>query len=104
VINYNSGILDIFINGKLQQSFNGGSIPYMKLDNITIGEKNGLHGGICNVVYFSDALNIKQVYYLYTSVKDLNPPILMNYYDSLYLSSIKVENATEKIGLNQIAN
>jgi len=34
----------------------------------------------------------------------LNPPILMNYYDSLYLSSIKVENATEKIGLNQIAN
>ena len=104
VINYNSGILDIFMNGKLQQSFNGGSIPYMSLDNITIGEKNGLHGGICNVVYFSDALNIKQVYYLYTSVKDLNPPILMNYYDSLYLSSLKVQNATEKIGLNQIAN
>jgi len=84
VINYNSGILDIFINGKLQKSIDIGSIPYMTLDNITIGEKNGLNGGICNVVYFSDALNINQVYYMYTSVKDLNPPIMTNYYETIF--------------------
>ena len=103
VVNYSSGILDIFINGKLQQSFKG-HIPYMIMDNITIGEKNGLHGGICNVVYFSKALNIKQVYYLYTSVKELNPPIMLNYYDSLYLSSLKVDNAVELFGLTKKSN
>jgi hypothetical protein len=90
VINYNSGILDIFINGKLIQSFYKGGISYMTLDNITIGDTNGLQGGICNVVYFSNALNIKQVYYLYTSVKDLNPPIMTKYYD--YINFTQVEN------------
>ena len=39
---------------------------------------------------------------IYNSVKLLNPPILLNYYDSLYLSSLKVENITQQIGLNQI--
>ena len=103
VVNYESGILDIFINGELQQSFKS-IIPYMSNDDLNIGETDGVHGGICNIVYFNEPLNIKQIYYLYHSMKDLSPPIGLNYYDRLYISSLKVENATNFIGLNQISN
>jgi len=101
VINYKSGILDIFINGELIQSFKG-YIPYMKKDNITSGDKNGIHGGICNVVYFDKSLNLVQIQNVYNSVKDFNPPILLNFYDDLYISYLNVENLSQMIGLNQI--
>ena len=101
VINYKSGILDIFINGELIQSFKG-YIPYMKKDNITSGDKGGIHGGICNVVYFDKSLNLVQIQNVYNSVKNLNPPILLNFYDDLYIGSLKVENLTQMIGLDQI--
>ena len=101
VINYKSGILDIFINGELIQSFKG-YIPYMKKDNITSGDKNGIHGGICNVVYFDKSLNLVQIQNVYNSVKDFNPPILLNFYDDLYVGSLTIENLTQMIGLNQI--
>ena len=101
VINYKSGILDIFINGELIQSFKG-YIPYMRKDDITSGDKDGIHGGICNVVYFDKSLNLVQIQNVYNSVKDLNPPILLNFYDDLYIGSLKVENLTQMLGLNQI--
>jgi hypothetical protein len=101
VINYKSGILDIFINGELIQSFKG-YIPYMKKDNITSGDKNGIHGGICNVLYFDKSLNLVQIQNVYNSVKDFNPPILLNFYDDLYISYLNVENLSQMIGLNQI--
>jgi hypothetical protein len=74
IINYNGGILDIFLNGELVKSVNG-VIPYYTLDNLTIGEENGLKGGICNVVYFRNALTKNNIYYLYNTVKDNTPPI-----------------------------
>ena len=101
VINYNSGILDIFINGELSQSFKS-YIPYMRKDNITSGDKNGISGGICNVVYFEKSLNLVQIQNIYNSVKDFNPPILINFYDDLYVNSLKIENITHMLGLNQI--
>jgi hypothetical protein len=101
VINYKSGILDIFINGELIQSFKS-YIPYMRKDNITSGDKNGNHGGICNVVYFDKSLNLVQIQNLYNSVKDLSPPILLNFYDNLYIRSLKIENITHMLRLNQI--
>jgi hypothetical protein len=101
VINYKSGILDIFINGELIQSFKS-YIPYMRKDNITCGDKNGNHGGICNVVYFDKSLNLVQIQNLYNSVKDLNPPILLNFYDNLFIHSLKIENITHALRLNQI--
>jgi hypothetical protein len=101
VINYKSGILDIFINGELIQSFKS-YIPYMRKDNITSGDKNGNHGGICNVVYFDKSLNLVQIQNLYNSVKDLNPPILLNFYDNLFIHSLKIENITQMLRLNQI--
>ena len=74
----------------------------MRKDNITSGDKNGIHGGICNVLYFDKSLNLVQIQNVYNSVKDFNPPILLNFYDDLYISSLKVENLSQMIGLNQI--
>jgi hypothetical protein len=75
IINYNSGVLDIFLNGELVKS-SVGVVPYYTLDNLTIGQDNGIKGGICNVVYFKHALNTLNMYYLYNMVKEKNPPIL----------------------------
>jgi hypothetical protein len=77
IINYDGSILDIFINGKLEKSFKE-IIPYMKNDNITVGSENGIHAGICNVIYFDTNLSLEKIGYIYNSVKMLNPPILLN--------------------------
>ena len=101
IINYDGNILDIFINEKLEKSFNE-IIPYMKNDNITVGSENGIHAGICNVIYFNTNLSLEKIGYIYNSVKMLNPPILLNYYDRLYTSSLQIENVTYDIGLKQV--
>jgi len=75
LINYNGGILDIFLNGELVKS-DLGVVPYYTIDNLTIGQDNGIKGGICNVVYFSRAINSSNIYYLYNMVKDKTPPVL----------------------------
>ena len=75
IINYNGGVLDIFLNGELVKS-DIGVVPYMTYDNLTIGEDDGIKGGICNVVYFKQALNSSNIYYLYNMVKDRSPPVL----------------------------
>jgi hypothetical protein len=75
IINYNGGILDIFLNGELVKSVVG-VVPYYKLENLTIGEDNGIKGGICNVVYFRKQLSASNIYYLYNMVKNRSPPIL----------------------------
>jgi hypothetical protein len=75
IINYSGGILDIFINGELVKS-NIGVVPYYKLDNLTIGQNNGIEGGICNVVYFRKPVTATNIYYLYNMVKNKSPPVL----------------------------
>jgi hypothetical protein len=75
IINYNGGVLDIFLNGELVKS-DIGVVPYMTYDNLTIGEDDGIKGGICNVIYFKRALNSSNIYYLYNMVKDRSPPVL----------------------------
>ena len=74
IINYNGGILDIFINGELVKS-EIGVVPYYTLDNLTIGEDNGIKGGICNVVYFKRALTATNIYVLYNMIKNKDLPI-----------------------------
>ena len=77
ILNYNGGILDIFLNGELVKSAIG-VVPYHTLDNLTIGQDNGLNGGICNVVYFRHALNSINLYFIYNVVKNHNPPVVDN--------------------------
>jgi len=74
LFNYNGGTMDIFLNGVLVSS-SIGVVPYYTLDSLTIGEDAGIKGGICNVLYFKKDLTSSDIYYLYTMVKDKNPPI-----------------------------
>jgi hypothetical protein len=64
LVNYQGGTLDIFINGKLRSTTNN-ITPLMSYDGITVGEDNGLSGGICNVVYFPEPLTIAEINTLY---------------------------------------
>lgn len=63
VINYNGGILDIFLNGELVKSSNG-VIPYQKLDLLTVGSDSGIKGGINDVVYYKNPLSLSSIYYI----------------------------------------
>ena len=74
IINYVGGTLDIFLNNELVKS-EIEVVPYMALDNLTIGTDGGINGGICNVVYFKDPLTAPNIYYLYNLVKDKTPPV-----------------------------
>jgi hypothetical protein len=73
IINYNGGVLDVFINGELVKS-DIGVVPYYTIDSLTIGENNGLKGGICNVIYFNKPLTGSKIHNLYNSVKLKTPP------------------------------
>jgi len=74
IINYNGGTLDIFLNGELVKS-SIEVLSWMKYDTLTVGSKNGIRGGMCNLNYFNKSLNVQQIYYLYNFVKDNTPPV-----------------------------
>ena len=79
VINYVSGVLDIFMDTKLIGSFPQ-VIPYNSSDNLTVGDgdgvNKGLNGGICNVVFYGNVLRKKRMDFNYEYLKNKNPPTL----------------------------
>ena len=75
VINYDGGILDVFMNSKLLASFNN-VVPYMSQDNITIGYTNGIGGGVCNVVYFPQSISKERIDINYNILSKKNPPVI----------------------------
>lgn len=87
IINYNGGTLDIFLNGELVKS-SIEVIPYYSFDNLTIGENDGIKGGICNVVYFRKPLTSTNVYYLYNTVKERTPPVLNDSNETILVKNI----------------
>ena len=74
VINYINGTLDVFLNGKLIGTYDG-VIPYMSSDIVSIGDDNGLSGGICNLVYFPTHISKNRIDTNYFMFKGKNPPI-----------------------------
>lgn len=74
ILNVQGGTLDIFINGEIVKSVPG-MVPYMTLDQLTIGTNNGISGGICNLIYFNRPLTYNNIYYLYNSGKNQIIPI-----------------------------
>jgi hypothetical protein len=74
IINYDGGTLDVFLNGELVRSVIG-VIPYITLDELTIGASNGILGNICNFVYYADPLTVAHISYIYSSMKNENPPV-----------------------------
>ncbi len=75
VINYDSGTLDIYINAKLVASFPN-TLPYMSMDQITVGDDNGIGGGVCNVVYFPSAISKERIDINYRILSNKNPPVI----------------------------
>ena len=73
VVNYDHGTMDVFLNGVLVGSLQSVS-PYMSLDNIVIGSSNGLYGGVCNVNFYKENLNLTYIQDAYKSLKNSNPP------------------------------
>lgn len=77
VLNYNRNTVDLFINGRLERSFLMTSVlpTYNDLDQITVGDKNGIQGAICNVSFYNHSLSLQQITYSYNMLQSQNPPI-----------------------------
>jgi len=79
VVNYNSNIVDLFINGILETSFafapNFNLPNYNDGDIIKIGSNDGLYGSICNIRYYQDVLTKSEIINKYNSLVLKNPPI-----------------------------
>lgn len=78
VYNYTKSSVDLFVNGELvatktsRSSVNEG----LSMDDIlSIGQENGLSGGICNVVYFKTPLFKYEIENMYNLNKMKDPPI-----------------------------
>ena len=78
VLNYNRNQVEIYMNGTLDRTFDlKNNMPlYDDLDTITIGQDNGIQGGICNVAYFRHPLSPEQITLSYnaTILADLPLP------------------------------
>jgi|TARA_B110000285_G_scaffold198245_1_gene230547 hypothetical protein len=75
VINYDSGYMDVFLNGELVGT-KGTVSPYMKFDVVSAGANRGIEGGICNVVYYDRILSKGEIDINYNLLSELNPPLL----------------------------
>jgi len=75
VINYDAGILDVFMDGELVYS-QPGLIPFMSTDTVVVGDTEGIKGGICNVVYFASHISKTRIKTNYNYLKNNNPPVI----------------------------
>ena len=75
VVNYDGGTMDVFLNGELVGS-RPNIAPYMKYENVSVGENNGIEGGMCNVVYYNHILTKGAVSMMYRMLRDKQNPIL----------------------------
>ena len=77
VLNYDSGTLDIFYNGELVQSSINIS-PNVTYHDLTVGTDNGPNGGICNLTYYKEPLDIISINNLYKMSKLKDTPDIPN--------------------------
>jgi hypothetical protein len=74
-INFNSGVIDIFINGSLVSSTDGNMITDYK-SNINVGNDNeNTLMKICNLCFYTENLSLDSIVHIYNSSKDVDPPI-----------------------------
>jgi hypothetical protein len=74
VINYDGGNMDVFLNGKLVGT-QPNIAPYMSYDSVNSGENKGIHGGICNVMYYNKTLSRSDITMTYNLLKHLDTPV-----------------------------
>ena len=75
LVQQRGGTLDVFLNGELVASANE-VVPFMKYDVLTVGSRNGINGGVCNVLFFRRPLMQHQIQWMYSANKRSSPPIL----------------------------
>jgi hypothetical protein len=76
VVNYDGGNVDVFLNGKLVAS-EGGSVPYMKYDNVIVGNDEGIPGGACNILYYHNPIHKTSIEWLYEYFRRFTPPVIV---------------------------
>ena len=99
IINYDGGTLDVFLNGDLVRTTIE-VIPYITMDALTIGATDGIIGNICNFVYYTNALTTTNIFYIYNSMKNENPPAPKKTNDTIVS---KIEGGAIIVG-NQIGS
>ena len=78
VFNYTGNVVDLFINGSLNHTFNfdNRNIPtYLANDIMEIGSDGGFNGAICNIKYYTTSLSRSQIANSYNLLMRKNPPI-----------------------------
>jgi hypothetical protein len=76
VFNYTKSNADLFVNGVLKASATRENENFKVGDTIVVGQKGGLTGGICNVVYFRRPLAKYEIDSIYSLNKDLETPVI----------------------------
>ena len=77
VINCNSTIIDIFMNGNLEKTFYlQQPLDYTNSGTITLGSNDGLDGAICNIMYYNSPLTKNEITTTYNLLMSNNPPIM----------------------------
>lgn len=76
VINFTSSRADLFVNGKLEYTYNfkDNEPSYGAVDYATIGQEKGVDGAICNVVYHPNNLSLIEIANNYNLLSLRNPP------------------------------
>ena len=75
VINYDSGVLDIFIDSKFVSSMNNVVPKDMRPGELIVGGGN-VGGGVCNVMMFPNSISKERIDLNYKLLKNKNPPIV----------------------------
>jgi hypothetical protein len=71
---YQNGMMDIFMNGTLLESEPW--VHHTFTNELLIGSNKGIHGEICNVLYYDKVMSHAFVQSLYHDFKKKNPPIV----------------------------
>jgi hypothetical protein len=77
VINSDKGVVDIFINNKLV--YTGNHLPNSPdhgLFTVSIGQADGIHGEMCNVMLNTTPFTKTEIAWLYKTNRTLNPPVV----------------------------
>jgi len=93
VVNYDSGFIDVFLNGELVGS-KSGVAPYMNFDTIVAGAYNGIEGGICNVVYYEEILKKSEIVLMYKALRDKTMPYIWSINDDLNITKGEEHNTS----------
>jgi hypothetical protein len=76
VITYDGTQVDLFVNGNLERSEQlDAPVRYSPLDQMVVGDENGIDGAICNVCFYPKPMTSSEVAQSYNLLSSKNPPI-----------------------------